>query len=322
MAIPILCTVGSLIALLVAGLAGVTDKSLYMFRVNATELQIPSSLITNLLGARQDFHDPTTLINTGTKVVTGSNITAADLGIYDLYDIGLWGYCYTPQNGSRACTKPAFNWAAAVLNETTNDINTLITLSGQNIKLPKEIGSAVEAFGTASRWTQIVFIIAFVALAVELFFGIFANCSRAFSCVTFIVSAVATTAVCGAAALATATAVVVVGAVESTAKFYGIRGDFNMKYLAAVWIAAAFALAAGLFWLFTICCCKPDRSKSSRGGHGEGEKFMQGPYQPIGGDNGYQQQGGGYARPFSQQPQSYGQPQRDMAYEPYSHSRA
>jgi len=323
-AIPILCTVASLIALLVAALAGVTDKSLYMFRVNTTELQIPSSLIGNILNARdpapQDFHDPTTLITTGTKVASGSNITAADLGIYDLYDIGLWGYCYTPQNGSRACTKPAFNWAATVLNETTNDINTLITLSGQNIKLPKEIGTAVEAFGTASRWTQIVFIIAFVSLAVELFFGIFANCSRAFSCVTFIVSAIATTAVCGAAALATATAVVVVGAVESTAKFYGIRGDFNTKYLAAVWIAAAFALAAGLFWLFTICCCKPDRSKSSRG-HSGGEKFMQGPYQPIGGDNGHQH-GGGFARPFSQQPQSYGQPQRDMAYEPYSHSRA
>ncbi|KAK1832832.1 integral membrane protein [Podospora conica] len=325
-AIPILCTVASLIALLVASLAGVTDKSLYMFRVNTTELQVPPSLIGSIFNKRepapQDFHDPTNLINTGTKVATGNNITAGDLGIYDLYDIGLWGYCYTPQNGSRACTKPAFNWATTVLNETTNDLETLITLSGQNIKLPKEIGDAVELFGTVSRWTQIVFIIALVSLAVELFFGIFANCSRAFSCVTFIVSAVATTAVCGAAALATATAVVVVGAVETTAKFYGVQGDFNMRYLAAVWIAAAFAIAAGLFWLFTICCCKPDRSKSSRG-HGEGEKFMQGPYQPIGGgDHSYQQQGGGFARPFSQQPQSYGQPQRDMAYEPYSHSRA
>jgi len=313
-----------LIALLVAGLAGVTDKSLYMFQVNTTDLQIPSSLIGSILNSRdpepQNFHDVTNIISSGTKVATGSNITASDLGIYDLYDISLWGYCYTPQNGSRACTKPAFNWATTVLNETTNDINTLITLSGQNIKLPKEVGDAVEAFGTVSRWTQIVFIIAYIALAVELVFGIFANCSRAFSCLTFIVSAVATTAVCGAAALATATSVVVVGTVESTAKFYGIQGDFNTKFLAAVWIAAAFALAAGLFWLFTICCCKPDRSKSSRG-HGDGEKFMQGPYQPIGDNHGYQQ-GGGYARPFSQQPQSYGQPQRDMAYEPYSHSRA
>lgn len=322
-AIPFLCAVASLIALLVAGLAGVTDKSLYMFRVNTTDLQIPSSLIGNILNSRdpapQDFHDPTNLINTGTKVASGSNITASDLGIYDLYDISLWGYCYTPKNGSRACTKPAFNWATTVLNETTNDINTLITLSGQNIELPREVGDAVEAFGTVSRWTQIVFIIAYVALGVEIFFGIFANCSRAFSCITFIVSGVATTAVCAAAALATATSVVVVGAVESTAQFYGIEGDFNTRYLAAVWISAAFAIAAGLFWLFTVCCCKPDRSKSHRG-RGDGEKFMQGPYQPIG-DNGYQQ-GGGYARPFSQQPQSYGQPQRDMAYEPYSHSRA
>lgn len=319
-AIPFACTIASLIALLVATLAGVTDKSLFMFRVNTTELEIPPSLIGSILNLRsadpQNLHDPTNLINTATKAATGNNITAADLGLYDLYDISLWGYCYTPQNGSRGCTKPAFNWAATVLNETTTDLNTLITLSGQNITLPKEIGDAVEAFGTVSRWTQIVFVIALVSLAVELFFGLFANCSRAFSCVTFIISAIATTAVCGAAALATATAVVVVGAVEGTAKFYGVGGDFNTKYLAAVWIAAGFALAAGIFWLFTVCCCKPDRSKSS---HSGGEKHMHGPYQPIGDNQGYQS--GGYARPFSQQPQSYGQPQRDMAYEPYSHSR-
>src|SRR5688500_16825352 len=103
-AIPFLCTVASLIALLVAGLAGVTDKSLYMFRINTTELEISPSLIGSILNKRdpQNFHDPTNLINTGTKVATGNNVTAADLGLHDLYDIGLWGYCYTPQNGSRA----------------------------------------------------------------------------------------------------------------------------------------------------------------------------------------------------------------------------
>lgn len=321
--LPFALTVASLIALLVAGLAGVADKSLYMFQVNTTGLSISPSAVNSLLNSRQ-FHDPNLISET---TVAGShsgsgNITAADLGLYNLYDVGLWGYCYTPRNGSRDCTKPAFNWAEHALNETTGDIKHLITLTGQNITLPQAITDAVEAFGTVSRWTQIVFIIAYVALAVQLFFGIFANCSRAFSCVTWIVSAVAAVAVCGAAALATATSVVIVGAVEGTAKFYGVGGDFNTKFLAAVWISAAFALAAGFFWLFTVCCCAPDRSsgRSRKNRNSDGEKLMgSGPYQPLGDQNGYQ--GNRFSQPYSGAP-GYNQPQRDLAYEPYSHARS
>ncbi len=327
--LPFALTLGAVIALLVAGLAGVADKSLYMFQVNTTDLSIsPLSINTLLkdLGARspQDvFHDPTLLATGDSKSGSGSsNVTAADLGLADLYDVSIWGYCYTPQNGSRECTKPAFNWAVSALNTTTGNLKSLITLSGQNITLPQEVSDAVTAFGTVARWTQIVFIIAYVALGVELFFGIFANCSRVFSCITFIIAAFATVAVCGAAALSTAMSVVVVGAVEGTAKFYGVEASFNRRFLAAVWIAAAFAIAAGFFWLFTICCCSPDHSrKSRRSRSSDGEKLMQGPYQPIGNENGYN---GGYPQQYPQSyaaPQSYG-PKRDLAYEPYSHARA
>lgn len=324
-ALPFALTVGSLIALLVAGLAGVTDKSLYMFQANLTRLSISPSAVHSILNSRQTFHDVTGIISgvtgSGSSGSGSGNITAADLGLYNLYDVGLWGYCYTPQNGSQACTKPAFNWAENALNRTTGDINSLITLSGQNVTLPKAITDAVSAFGTVSRWTQIVFIIAYVALAVELLFGIFANCSRAFSCVTFIVAAIAAVAVCGAAALATATSVVVVGAIESTAKFYGVTGSFNNRYLAAVWIAALFALGAGFFWMFTICCCAPDHSRRSsrRSRHEDGEKLLHGPYQPLGDANGFQHNR--FSQPYAGAP-SYSQPQRDLAYEPYSHARS
>lgn len=326
--VPFALCVGSLIALLVAGLAGVTDKSLYMFQVNTSDLSISPLSIASVLNSRSpeahpEFHDVVGILTdavggNGASESGSPNITVAELGLADLYDVSLWGYCSTSQNGTRECTKPAFNWAETVLSKKTGDIKTLITLSGKNITLPKEITDAITAFGTVSKWTQVVFIIAYIALAVELIFGIFSNCSRVVSCVTFIVAGIATTAVCGAAALATATSVVVVGAVESTAKFYGVEGSFNRKYLAAVWIAAAFALGAGFFWLFTICCCKPDHSRRRRSG-GEGEKFLAGPYQPIGDQNGHNQ-GNRFSQPYPNQPQSYA-PQRDLAYEPYSHSR-
>ena len=327
-ALPFILTIASAIALLVAGLAGVADKSLYMFQVNTTDLSISPLSVDSILNSRsptpepQSLHDFDLLRTTTDKAGSkSSNITAADLNLHILYDIGVWGYCYTEQNGTRECTKPAFNWAEKELNRTTGDLNSIITATGLNVTLPKGITDAVSAFGTVSRWTQIVFIIAYVALAVELFFGIFANCSRIFSCVTFIVAAFAAVAVCSAAALATATSVVVVGAVEGSAKFYGVDASFNTRFLAAVWIAAAFALASGLFWLFTACCCAPDHSRrSKRSRHSDGEKQMHGPYQPLGEQNGYHKSG--FAQSYSQHvPQSYGQ-NRELAYEPYSHARA
>jgi hypothetical protein len=348
-AVPFLLTLASVVAILVAGLAGVADKSLYMFQVNTTNLEISPASITNLINARTPetvgFHDPSLINSTDDSTTTPgaaadtttdsstagtktTNITAADLGLSNLYDIGLWGWCYTAQNGTRTCTKPEFNWAQKELNTTTGNLKSLATASGQNITLPKEITDAIDAFGTITRWTEIVFIIAIVTLGVELFFGIFANCSRAFSCITYLVAGLATVAVCTFASLATAMSVVVVGAVEASAKFYGVKADFNTKYLATVWIAAAFAIAAGFFWLFTICCCAPDHSsrRSSRKRHADdaGEKLMPvGAYQPITEDHGYH---GAYnnrhsAPQYGYAPQPHA-PRRDLAYEPYSHAHA
>ncbi|KAM7208087.1 integral membrane protein [Naviculisporaceae sp. PSN 640] len=355
-AIPFLLTIASVIALLIAALAGVTDKSLYMFQVNTTDLSISPLSIESVLDTitkRQTegpgLHDDAVgdkaddikdavannpdLASTVGSVASGNNLTAADLGLFDLYDVGLWGYCYTPKNGSRACTKSQFNWAEKELNTTTTQLDDLIlianTAGGQNITLPKEISDAINTFSTVTRWTEVVFIIAFIALGVELIFGIFANCTRVFSCITALVAAFATVAVCSAAALATATSAIVVGAVETTAKFYGVSASLNTRFLATVWIAAAFAIAAGFFWMFTCCCCAPDHSSSRRRSYRDSthEKLIpggaSGPYQPVpGGNMNTAYAGGGYPGAATQ-PQSYGYatPAHDARYEPYAQAR-
>ncbi|KAB5549787.1 SUR7 protein [Coniochaeta sp. 2T2.1] len=343
-ALPFILTLGAVIALLVAGLAGVADKSLYMFQINTTDLQISPASLASLVDRRAaapiEFHDASLLPAekkesadaaadaTTTSVTTDAktgNITAADLGLFDVYDIGLWGWCNTAQNGTRSCTKPEFNWAEKQLNMTTDGLEGIASAAGQKLTLPKEITGAIKTFSSIAKWTQVVFIIAAIALGLELFFGLFTSCSRGFSCLTFIVAGVAAVAVCGYAALATAMSVVVVGAVEASAKFYGVQADFNTKYLAAVWIAAAFAIAASFFWMFTVCCCAPDHSsrRSGRKRHldEEGEKLVPvGAYQPINDQNGYQ---GGYNNGHSNPQYGYApQPraQRNLAYEPYSHS--
>lgn len=337
-ALPFALAIGSLIAMLVAGLAGVADKSLYMFRANLTDLSISATSISSLINTRSvtgDFHDASQLTDGLTGAETAddgsktSNITAADLGLYNLYDVGLWGYCYTTTTGNRSCTKAKFNWAANALNTSTSTLQTLATASGQNVTLPDEVTKAMDTFATVTKWTEVVFIIAYIALAVEILFGIFANCSRAISCVTFIIAGVATVAVCAAASMATAMSVVVVGTVESTAKWYGVKADFNTKFLAAVWIGAAFAIAAGFFWMFTICCCAPDHSSRKSRGLGSkrhldneaGEKLMPiGAYQPLHEPENtgyYGQQHGNHQYGAPRYPSGAGR--SDLAYEPYSH---
>lgn len=343
-ALPFALTVASIIALLVAALAGVTDKSLYVFKLNTTDLSISASDVSKLLSSRSAELDLPTpvqardfgsdiqsaadstgsdlssgfsgLISTASaaaasataaadaatglsSALSGTNITAADLGLADAYYVSLWNYCQESNNGTKTCKKAAYDWAANTTTSFEATVSSVASAMGQNITLPTDVKDALKVFGTVSRWTEIVFIIAFIALGVETLFGVFSPCSRMISCCTWIVAAFATIAVGAAAGLSTAMASVVVGAVEGTAKAYGVSGAFNTRYLATVWLAFAFALGASLTWIFTICCCAPDHRAKGRGAGGYGRtKHMDdsssmmtgaGSYSPIGagGNNAY-----------------------------------
>jgi hypothetical protein len=59
------------------------------------------------------------------------------------------------------------------------------------------------------------------------------------------------------AAAITATTVygILVGVFESVLKPYNIKASVGKQMLSVVWLAVAFGLASGLFWLFSVCCC-------------------------------------------------------------------
>ncbi|CAK7209629.1 hypothetical protein SEUCBS140593_000558 [Sporothrix eucalyptigena] len=378
-ALPFVLAVVSIVALLVAALAGVADKNLYMFEVNTTGLSVSPSDAVSILSSRAildtraasvsagfheapvarsnvgfhdssvvrdsvGYHDPsllssstgsstgaaatgTTTGSTGEKATSGStstNITAADLSLGNLYDIGLWNYCVTEQNGTRTCSKPEFNWASKTLNNSENSITNLISSTGANLTIPKDITNAISAFSTLAKWTQVVFIIAFGALALEIIFGLFTSCSRGVACVTFLIASITVVAVVGAAGLATAMSIVVVAAIKAEADKYGVSASVNGGFLAAVWISAAAASAASFFWMFTVCCCSPE-SRRDRAGprHLDDKTVPVSSYQPL---NDPHQNGGIYNNATAYAPQ-YGAPRypqggrSDLAYEPYSHSR-
>ncbi|KAF5663107.1 integral membrane protein [Fusarium heterosporum] len=331
--LPFALTIGSIIFLLVGALAGVADKSLYIFRVNVEDLSISPKDVESIakdLGV--NIPDIPTLntrdvpqIETRAETVK-DNITADLLGLDKYYDINLWGFCKTDEDGKRKCEKPEFDWATKKLNTshivgTKNDID---------IVLPKAIQDALKAFKTVTKWTEVVYIGALLALALEIILGIFSNCSRIVSCLTWIVAGIATTLVIGSVVLSGVVAGTVVGAVEASAKFYGVKGSINGRFFACVAIAAAFAVAAGLFWMFTICCCKPEsRSRDKKNRRSDGEKLLggagkHGSYAPLGNDH---EMHTGFYNPNQAQSQTqYGAPRypsgtarNDLAYEPYSH---
>jgi hypothetical protein len=350
-ALPFILTVLSIICMLIAGLTGVVNNGLYLFRVDVTNLSIDpntfadivngiddASEAVNRLGARQtsltDWAD-SEIIDNVVEGATGSvssasdiidsfqnddldTISAAELGLGKVYDVNLWGFCATWQDDSHNCTGAQFDWAQHHLN--TEVISRFNGLAELDITVPTQLQQGLDAFITVSRWTQIVYIIAMISLGLELIVGLFTACSRGVSCVTWLISGVATFATIAAAAMMSAMGGVVLGAVEASLSQHGATASMNRQFLAAVWIGAAAAAGASLFWLFSVCCCKPEKRPYKNGKKGgkhsdDTEKFLPtGSYQPIG-DHHQQQSGFNLGGPRR------GGARSDLAYEPYSHSR-
>lgn len=335
--LPLLLTIASLAALLYATLAGVAHHNTFMFKLDTTNLTLDRQGIESIAkGAGVDVSsigkdlgiDIDGLLN---KATGGQNVTAKELNLDYVFEVDLWGFCYT-KDKQRNCTKAEFNWAARTLNDTY--LKSFGTEAGVSIPLPKDIQAPIKVFRTVLKVTEIAFIAANILLGVELLVGILASCSRVVSCLTWLIACITTVVVFAAAGLATGVSATVVGAVEASAKVYGVKGGIQTSFLAAVWISAAFALGANLFWVFTICCCKPEhgraRSVRNRDSYGDGEKLMPARgYAPLGTEHemtGFKQQPAQHAgynnsAYYNGQPARYpaGNGRSDLAYEPYSH---
>ncbi|KAI0390625.1 SUR7 protein [Xylariaceae sp. FL0594] len=272
-----------------------------------------------------EWHDPTLLEADSNKaaeedvvdvdsILNGTMIKASDVGLANIYDFTLWSLCVTPQDGKKNCTKAQFDWASKELD--LGWLQRIDDAAHLNITIPKEVNDGLNLFKTITKWTEIVFIIAIVALALELAAGLFTACSRAVSCVTWVISGFATLAIVATAVLLTVTASVVTGTIWAASHEYGVKTSVNTGYLAIAWLSVVFAVGAGLFWLFSICCCAPERRPYGRKSRHLDSEKPSGSYAPLG-----ENRISGYSNY-----NNFGGPQRggarsDLAYEPYSHSR-
>jgi len=328
-ALPFGLTICSMIAIIITITAGITNKNLDLFQVDTQNLSISSSSLQNLekLVKREAHFSALTisaLTGSSSSASSAVNLTAADLGLADKYLVSLWAYC-AETGTNKTCTKAQFNWAASSLNTTSIEALAIST-SGVNFTLPKTLTTSLHTFTVVNEWTEIVYIIAFITCAIELVFGIFAICSRAGSCLTFIVSGLSTVSIVAASVMSTVLGSITVGSIESVAKVYGVKASLNTSFLATTWIAAAFSIGGGLFWMFTICCCAADHhsKKSSRRSRGEdAEKLIPtGAYQRVQDTTYPGQQSGVYRNQntFAVPTPNVKPIRGDGAYEPYSHA--
>jgi hypothetical protein len=346
-AFPFVATLAALVVLLAATLGGKHIHSVYMFQVNLTDLSIDPAGVSGILDNIKDSVNASdiqdTLENlptdakerfktiqdqieslTGSSAASSSssrrdivddilqgsdNITAADLGLQNIYQVNLWGTCSGANASETTCTSPKWDWASSMLNTTW--LENVGSAMGANITLPDEIETGIKTFNTSIKWLQIVFVAALALLGLELFFGLFSSCSRVWSCLAYVVAGVATTLAAAAAIFATVVCATVVAVIKASAELYGADADFNTTFLAMIWISVALAITASLFWCITACCCANKR-KPTATPYGE-KHYSSGSYAPL---------SGGAASPaYAQQ----GAANRDStyqssgAYEPYSH---
>ncbi|KAI9848931.1 MAG: hypothetical protein M1838_000311 [Thelocarpon superellum] len=326
---PMLLTLASLICILLVGLGGTnqsnnTLNNFYFlktdtrnFKANATLNLIPdTNLDNNILGdVLQNGED--------------------NINLKDFYTVSLWNYCngtVEADNSSHvdACGKPVgsfyFNFVDVWgLNNS---------IAGENF--PKELQSGLNTYAAVSKWMYIAYVIAFVATVVELVVGFFAIFSRWGSLATTLASSVSSVFVLAASATATGLFATLMGTINSVFKDLGIVPSLGKSMFITTWLAVAFSWAAGLFWLFSVCCCAA-HSRNPRQGGVRNRDSMEKPLQPYGYErvgSPYMGHGSSFAAPTTSasgapqlgvplQQMPYGQQyqqQQATGYEPFRHT--
>ena len=315
---PMAMTMISLVCLVIVGVGGTNkdsdvSNSLYFFKANTSDINLNANARKNLGLPDNALTDA--LFNQSSDVITDAATKA--LGIKDFYHVGLWNYCAGnyKRNGSgdlseedvTFCSdRKAKFWFNPV---EVWHLNNSVTDKFFDDKLK----DGLKAYQTVSKWMYVAYVVAVIATAAEVLVGITALFSRVGSLATTIVSTVSSIFVIGFALTATILYAALKTAFNEALKDYHIHGDMGRTMYIWAWLAVAFSWAAGIFWLFSSCCCsgRSDRIKGYNDKSG-GTKYqrMPSPMPPFQPD--YQGQQHGVAL------NNMGG--KNTAYEPFRHN--
>lgn len=247
-ALPLILVVCSIIAMLFTALSGVSHDQLWLVQVDLTKLSINPADAYN--GTNGQGHD---------LVKAKNNIMVGDLGLGSVYEVNVWGYCYTKSDGHRHCTKTRFDWASSSLDDYRTE--GLDSTASTKITLPKEIKDSLDLFRHITKGAQVALITCLLALGVMLVVGVFGLFSATVSYLPSILACITVVLVCSAAGLVSAMAAIVMEAVETHARVYGVAGNTGARFLAIPWIGVVLVIASAVIWLVTACCSKSSRRR-------------------------------------------------------------
>lgn len=251
LALPLVLIAAAIILMLFVALSGVTHNELWIVQLDLSDLTIDPKSIAIKQGLN--------ITNAGANI-----ITARDLGLSDIYEINVWGYCYANAKGERHCTKAKFDWAASYSEQYLGGSNVP---GAVEVQLPDDVKDAIILFRNIARNAQAVLIVCLVALAASFLLGIVSGFTRRWTGILILASVAAVT-VCAAAGLVSAMGAIAMRAVEKSGQSYGVHSTMGTTFLSINWISVVISVAAAIFWLAARCIDLPKQkiAKAAPGG--------------------------------------------------------
>ncbi|KAK7557857.1 integral membrane protein-like protein [Phyllosticta citricarpa] len=303
---PMALAIAALVCLVLVFLGGSNKSSstlsdLYFFKADTSKFRSNPLDISQISGT--DIDD---------KLLAALQ-TTVDSDLKDIYTVGLMNYCDGDKNstGGYKLTHCSSRKAAYWFNPV--EVWGLNNTAAEDL-IPDSLQKGLDIYRKVAKWMYAAYAVALACTCLEIVVGIFAIFSRWGSFITTFVSTAATIFTVAASVTSTALHATLAGTFDSVLKDYNITASLGSKMLAVTWLASAFAIGAGLFWMLSTCCCS-GRSNDKHN-RGRGPVVEKAPYT--------------YERvhsPFGVGAQSSTDgnvPLRDMngqhtGYEPYSH---
>lgn len=248
--LPFLLSIAALVTLILIFLAGTMDGNdttgdLFFVKVDLRNLTLNAA--ADIAGSNANANQLSTL---------GTALEAAkeSLGMKDYYTIYLRNYCSWNENQESYanCTSPqAYFW----FNPITVWGLDRASLPVEDY-LPKSFTDGLDAYHSGSKAMFVLYAAALAANAFTLLVGCTAIFSRWGSFFTTFFAAAQTIAFIGASTVSTAMFVILKSVLNNELKNeYGVETTLGNRALTTSWIGTAFAIGAGIFWFFSVCCC-------------------------------------------------------------------
>jgi hypothetical protein len=182
----------------------------------------------------------------------------------DFYTVGLWNYC-SGSIDSNSGVETLHYCSPRQRNYWFNPVDVwgLQNDAADNV-FGNDLQKPLDAYQKIAGWMFTAYAVAFFVTVLEIIVGFFALFSRWGSFVTTIVSGVSSFFVLAASITATAMYGALVGGFHTVLSPYHIDASLGGRMLTVTWLTCAFSVGAGLFWLFSVCCCS---GKSSSPAH-------------------------------------------------------